>query len=116
VPSLAAPSEAAACKALYRGSIPLAASSSLWYVFAGQATNSSSIPRCPTYRRDLATYVLPQFGTYSIGHIPADEIELWLNAELDRRLSPSSVHMAICDSASPYDRRAIRQPSDMIWR
>ncbi len=36
-----------------------------------------------TYRRDLTKYVLPRFGTYQLGHIPADEIENWLNDEID---------------------------------
>jgi hypothetical protein len=32
-----------------------------------------------TYRRDLDRFVLPRFGSYRIGLIPADEIENWLN-------------------------------------
>ncbi|HUR17906.1 MAG TPA: tyrosine-type recombinase/integrase [Acidimicrobiales bacterium] len=45
-----------------------------------------------TYRRDLDRYVLPRFGDYRIGRIPADEIENWLNDEIDAGLAPSSVH------------------------
>jgi hypothetical protein len=29
-----------------------------------------------TYRRDLERYVLPRFGAYRIGQLPADEIDL----------------------------------------
>nr|WP_208029707.1 hypothetical protein [Rhabdothermincola sediminis] len=32
-----------------------------------------------TYARDLNRYVLPRFGSYRIGRLPADEIENWLN-------------------------------------
>jgi hypothetical protein len=35
-----------------------------------------------TYRRDLDKYVLPRFGSYRIGRLPADEIENWLNDEV----------------------------------
>ena len=35
-----------------------------------------------TYRRDLTKYVLPRFGAYRIGRLPADEIENWLNDEI----------------------------------
>jgi hypothetical protein len=45
-----------------------------------------------TYRRDLNKYVLPRFGTYRIGRLPADEIENWLNDETAARIAPSSVH------------------------
>ena len=45
-----------------------------------------------TYRRDLEKYVLPRFGTYRIGRLPADEIENWLNDEIDAGIAPSSVH------------------------
>jgi hypothetical protein len=45
-----------------------------------------------TYRRDLNRYVLPRFGTYRLGRLPADEIENWLNDELAAGLAPSSVH------------------------
>ena len=45
-----------------------------------------------TYRRDLTRFVLPRFGTYRLGHIPADEIENWLNDEIDAGIAPSSVH------------------------
>ncbi len=45
-----------------------------------------------TYRRDLNRYVLPRFGAYRLGRLPADEIENWLNDELAAGLAPSSVH------------------------
>ena len=45
-----------------------------------------------TYRRDLDRYVLPRFGAYRIGHLPADEIENWLNDEIAAGIAPSSVH------------------------
>ena len=45
-----------------------------------------------TYRRDLTRYVLPRFGPYRLGHLPADEIENWLNDEIDAGIAPSSVH------------------------
>ncbi len=45
-----------------------------------------------TYRRDLTKYVLPRFGAYRLGHLPADEIENWLNDEIDAGIAPSSVH------------------------
>lgn len=45
-----------------------------------------------TYRRDLGKYVLPRFGAYRIGRLPADEIENWLNDEMDAGIAPSSVH------------------------
>lgn len=45
-----------------------------------------------TYRRDLDKYVLPRFGSYRIGRLPADEIENWLNDEVAAGLAPSSVH------------------------
>ena len=45
-----------------------------------------------TYRRDLDRYVLPRFGAYRIGRLPADEIENWLNDEIDAGIAPSSVH------------------------
>lgn len=45
-----------------------------------------------TYRRDLEQYVLPRFGSYRLGRVPAEEIELWLNDELAAGISPSSVH------------------------
>jgi hypothetical protein len=35
-----------------------------------------------TYRRDLNRYILPRFGGYRIGRLPADEIENWLNDEV----------------------------------
>jgi integrase len=45
-----------------------------------------------TYRRDLDKYVLPRFGTYRLGQLPADEIENWLNEEITAGIAPSSVH------------------------
>src|SRR3546814_17660484 len=45
-----------------------------------------------TYRRDLERYVLPRFGTYRLGQLPADEIENWHNDEIAAGIAPSSVH------------------------
>ena len=45
-----------------------------------------------TYRRDLDKYVLPRFGAYRLGRLPADEIENWLNDEIAAGVAPSSVH------------------------
>lgn len=45
-----------------------------------------------TYRRDLSRFVLPRFGSYRLGHLPADEIENWLMDEIDSGIAPSSVH------------------------
>lgn len=45
-----------------------------------------------TYRRDLDKYVLPRFGAYRLGQLPADEIENWLNDELVAGIAGSSVH------------------------
>jgi integrase len=45
-----------------------------------------------TYRRDLERYVLPRFGAYRLGGLPPEEIENWLNDELDAGLAASSVH------------------------
>ncbi|MEO7555953.1 MAG: tyrosine-type recombinase/integrase [Acidimicrobiales bacterium] len=45
-----------------------------------------------TYRRDLDRYVLPRFGSYRLGRLPADEIENWLNDEIAAGIAPSSVH------------------------
>ena len=36
--------------------------------------------------------MLPRFGMYRLGHVPADEIENWLNDEIDAGIAPSSVH------------------------
>jgi len=44
------------------------------------------------YRRDLRKYVLPRFGSYRLGRIPPDEIENWLNDEIDAGIAASSVH------------------------
>lgn len=45
-----------------------------------------------TYARDLCRYVLPRFGSYRLGRMPADEIENWLNDEIAAGIAPSSVH------------------------
>jgi site-specific recombinase XerC len=45
-----------------------------------------------TYRRDLDKNILPRFGAYRLGRLPADEIENWLNDEVAAGLAPSSVH------------------------
>jgi len=45
-----------------------------------------------TYRRDLRQYVLPRFGSYRLGQLPADEIENWLSDEIADGIAPSSVH------------------------
>jgi len=45
-----------------------------------------------TYRRDLEVYVLPRFGDYRLGRVPAEEIENWLNDEVAAGYAPSSVH------------------------
>lgn len=44
------------------------------------------------YRRDIDKYVLPRFGAYRIGRLPADQIENWLNDEVAAGLAASSVH------------------------
>ena len=45
-----------------------------------------------TYRRDLTKYILPRFGSYRLGRLPADEIENWLNDEVASGIAASSVH------------------------
>jgi integrase len=45
-----------------------------------------------TRKRDLTKYVLPRFGSYRLGRLPADEIENWLNDEVAAGIAPSSVH------------------------
>jgi integrase len=45
-----------------------------------------------TYERDLRRFVLPRFGDYRIGFVPVEEIENWLNDEIDEGIAPSSVH------------------------
>lgn len=45
-----------------------------------------------TYARDLNKYVLPRFGSYRLGRLPADEIENWLNDEVASGIAASSVH------------------------
>ncbi len=44
------------------------------------------------YRRDLRKYVLPRFGADRLGRIPPEEVENWLNDEIDAGIAPSSVH------------------------
>lgn len=44
------------------------------------------------YRRDLTKYVVPRFGSYRLGGLPADEIDNWLNDEIAAGIAPSSVH------------------------
>lgn len=46
-----------------------------------------------TYERDLSRYVLPRFGAYRLGQLlaAADEIENWLNDEIDQGVAPNSV-------------------------
>ncbi|MDP9453126.1 MAG: site-specific integrase, partial [Actinomycetota bacterium] len=45
-----------------------------------------------TYERDLRRYIVPRFGAYRLGRLPADEIENWLNDEIAAGIAPSSVH------------------------
>jgi integrase len=45
-----------------------------------------------TYARDIGRYILPRFGAYRIGRLPADVVENWLNDEVEAGLAPSSVH------------------------
>lgn len=45
-----------------------------------------------TYKRDLDKYILPRFGSYRLGRLPADEIENWLNDEIAAGIAPTSVH------------------------
>ena len=45
-----------------------------------------------TYRRDLGKYILPRFGAYRLGRLPAEEIENWLIEEVAAGIAPSSVH------------------------
>ena len=45
-----------------------------------------------TYQRDLDRYILPRFGSYRLGRMPADEIENWLNDEIEHGIAASSVH------------------------
>lgn len=45
-----------------------------------------------TYRRDLEGFILPRFGGYRLGQLPADEIENWLNDEIAAGIAASSVH------------------------
>jgi len=44
-----------------------------------------------TYRRDLTKYIVPRFGHYRIGLLPPEEIENWLNDEIDAGIAASSV-------------------------
>jgi len=45
-----------------------------------------------TYRRDLTKYVLPALGAYRLGAIPPDQIENWLNDEIEAGIAANSVH------------------------
>jgi len=45
-----------------------------------------------TYKRDIDKYIVPRFGHYRLGQLPADQIENWLNDEVDAGIAPSSVH------------------------
>ena len=45
-----------------------------------------------TYQRDLQKYILPRFGSERIGRIRAEDIEQWLNDEIDSGVASSSVH------------------------
>jgi len=45
-----------------------------------------------TYRRDLDRYVLPALGSRRLGQLHPEEIEQWLNDELESGLASSSVH------------------------
>lgn len=45
-----------------------------------------------TYARDLSRHILPRFGAYRIGRLPADEIENWLNDAIAAGVAPSPVH------------------------
>jgi hypothetical protein len=40
----------------------------------------------------LDKYILPRFGAYRIGRLPADEIEKWLMDEIEAGIASSSVH------------------------
>ena len=62
-----------------------------------------------TYRRDLEQYVLPRFGSYRLGRLPAEEIEEWLNDEVAAGVAPSrstgtTAHCAAC-CRSPWRSR-----------
>ncbi|MEO8264439.1 MAG: hypothetical protein ABI706_02905 [Ilumatobacteraceae bacterium] len=54
-----------------------------------------------TYRRDLDKYVLPRFGAYRLGQLPADEIENWLKRR-DRRWHRSVVGSPSLPNPSPH--------------
>jgi integrase len=45
-----------------------------------------------TYRRDIERYILPRFGEYRLGRLPADEIENWLMDQVAAGRAASSVH------------------------
>lgn len=44
-----------------------------------------------TYERDLRKYILPRFGAYRLGRLPADEIENWVN-DARVRVEPTNQH------------------------
>ncbi len=72
-----------------------------------------------TYRRDLDGYVLPRFGGYRLGQLPADEIENWLTYARNRRPPPeSSAASTICATpALPWRSRPVptRRRSSRGW-
>jgi len=54
------------------------------------------------YQRDLGKYVLPRFAAYRLGRIPADEIENWLNDEIEAGIAP----LRSRSRRSPWPRRS----------
>jgi integrase len=68
--------------------VPLATWAEEYLLLARRLSPSSQ----ETYERDLRKYILPRFGAYRIGRLPADEIENWLNDEVAAGIAPSSVH------------------------
>lgn len=72
-----------------------------------------------TYARDLDRYILPRFGTYRIGRLPADEIEQWLLDEIAGGLAPSSVHrhyrtLRRVLQVAVEKERVLRNPCDRV--
>ncbi len=53
-----------------------------------------------TYERDLRKYILPRFGAYRLGRLPADEVENWLNEVAGgsprRQCTPTTAYCAGC--------------------
>jgi len=71
-----------------------------------------------TYRRDLKKYILPRFGAYRLGRLPADEIENWLNDEVAAGIAPSSVHRhyRCCGACCRWpSRSASSSPTRATW-